>query len=245
MEERKLEVRIQNTGTATWPWGDDARPEVRVGARWYDASGVELRDLEVHTPLAAPVAPGEDARLPVHVRVPAVQGRYRVSVDLIQEHVRWFGAGDGCEVEVQKQRRIVVTGDDEAVADVAAVLALLPELEIVRLRRTPSAGPGGYREVRDYRGYLFDGAPGGRLGLLGTLLWRRLRLRLGPTPSRAEETVAALRGAELLVLAAPDGPDELRERFARNTLARSARALGLGVAESCDPDALAELLGRP
>jgi hypothetical protein len=243
-EERKLEVRVHNAGTATWPWGENAVPEVRVGSRWYDAAGVELPDLEVHTPLAAPLSPGENARLPVHVRVPAAQGRYRVGVDLIQEHVKWFEAGDHCKVEVQKQRRIAVTGDDQTVGHVAAILGVLPELEIVRLRRTPSVGPNGYREAPDYRGYLFDGAPSGRLAFLGTLLWRRLRLGLGPTPSRAEETVAALRDAELLVLAALDGPNERRERFARDALAGSARALGLAVAATRDPDELAGLLGR-
>jgi hypothetical protein len=243
-EERKLEVLVHNTGATAWAWGEDAVPEVRVGARWYDVSGAELAELEIHTPLAAPLAPGEHARLPVHVRAPEAQGRYRVHVDLIQEHVKWFDVGDEREVAVQRQRRIAVTGDDETVGDVAAILQVLPELEIVRLRRTPSATPGGYREAPDYRGYLFDDAPSGRLGFTGTLLWRRLRLRLGPTPTRARETVDALLGAELLVLGTDDGPDERRERFARGTLARSAKALGLKIAETHDPDELVVLLRR-
>jgi hypothetical protein len=243
-EERKFEVLVHNTGAATWAWGEDAVPEVRVGACWFDVSGGELPELEIHTPLAASLAPGETARLPVQVRAPETQGRYHVRVDLIHEHVKWFDAGDECEVAVQSQRRIAVTGGDETVGDVAAILLVLPELEIVRLRRTPSVAPGGYREAPDYRGYLFDDAPSGRLGFIGTLLWRRLRLRLGPTPTRAQQTADALRGAELLVLATDDAPAERRERFARETLARSARALGLAIAESTDPDELALLLPR-
>jgi hypothetical protein len=207
-------------------------------------SGAELTELEIHTPLAAPLAPGEDARLPVHLRAPANPGRHRIQIDLIQQHVGWFGAGDGCDVDVQQQRRIAVVGDDEAVTEVAAVLGVLPELEIVRLRRTPSAGPDGYHEARDYRGYLFDGTPSGSLGFIWTMLWRRLRLRVGPTPSRAAETVAALRGAELLVVAGADGPNERRERFARDALTQSARALGVVVAKSRDPAELAALLDR-
>jgi hypothetical protein len=241
-EARTVDVRVHNSGSAAWSWGEDAVPDIRVGSRWYDATGAELRELEIHTSLTAPLAPGEDSLLPAHIRAPELPGRYRIEIDLIQQHVSWFDVAVDCEVDVLPRRWIAVIGDDDAIADVAGVFAAIPEVEIVRLRRTPSLGPEGYREASDHRAYLLDRAPVGGMGFAATLLWRRIRLRLGPTPARAAETLAALRGAELLVLAGPDGPDERRERFARDALVRTARSLRVPVAETRDPEDLARLL---
>ena len=240
-EERAVAVRVHDTGRAAWPWGPDGAPEVRVGSRWYDAAGRELRDCEVHSPFPAPLLPGDAEIVPVHVRSPGTPGAYRLELGLVQQHVRWFGEAVGLEIVVRPQRRVAVVGDDEAVAAVAGILEEIPELELVRLRRSPDSRPGGYPEAPDARAYLFDGAPAGRIGFFATVLWRSLRLRVGPTPSSAGGLVAALRGTELLAVAGLDGPDQRRERWSLRVVERLARSLGVPVARSGDP---AELLRR-
>jgi hypothetical protein len=243
-EERTVDVRVRNSGAATWGWGRDAVPEVRVGSRWLDAAGRELAELEIHTPFPAPLAPGGDDLVPVHVRAPEAPGDYRLSIGLILEHVGWFGDPVACDVTVRARRRIAVVGDDDAVADVAAVLAEIPELELVRLRRTPATAPGGYPEAPDGRAYLFDDAPAGRLAFPAALLWRSARLRAGPTPARAAGLVAALRGCELLAVGGLDGPEQRRERWALGVVERTARSLGLRVARTRDAAELAAHHGR-
>jgi hypothetical protein len=243
-ESRTVDVLVRNEGSAAWPWGRDGVPEVRVGARWLDGAGRELTALEIHTALPAPLAPGEEQLVPAHVRAPDEPGRYRLVLDLVQQHVRRFDQPVVRDVVVAPQPRLAVVGDDEAVARVAAVLAELPELELLRLRRTPSTAPGGYPEAPDARAYLFDDAPTGHLAFAAVLLWRGLRLRVGPTPRRARELVAALRRCDALVVAGPDGPDQRRERWAVRVLERVARRLGLSVAETRDPAEIASLLRR-
>jgi hypothetical protein len=241
-EARTLDVRVHNAGAATWPWGSDSVPEVRVGSRWYDAAGEELPELAIHTLLTAALPPGGSDLLPVHVRAPDTPGAYRVDIAIVQDHVGPIGVPVSCDVAVRPPRRIAVVGDDDAVAELALALGRIPELEIVRLRRTPSHGPEGYREAPDGRAYLFDEVPAWRIGFASTLLWRSLRLRVGPTPPRAAEFVAALGGAELLVVAGMDGPDQRRERWALRVIERKAGSLGVPVAALEEPGDLVERL---
>jgi len=240
-EERTIDVRVHNTGRAAWPWGRDGVPEVRVGSCWFDG-GNELGELEIHTTFPAPLAPGREDLVPAHVRAPDEPGDYRLSFRLVQQHVRWFGAAAEFDVTVVPQRRLAVVGDDEAASEIARVLATLPELELVRLRRAPSSRPIGYPEAPDGRAFLFDDAPSGRLPFAAVLLWRSLRLRIGPTPAGAVELVDTLRRCELLVVAGTEGPDERRERWALAALERTARSVGLPVAATRDPQEVLQLL---
>jgi hypothetical protein len=241
-ERRTLDVRVHNTGSATWPWGWDGVPQIRVASRWYDATGEEVPGSRIWSALAAALRPGECELVPAHVEAPAEPGRYRIAIDLVQEHVRWLGVPVGCDVIVRPRRRLAVAGPDDAVAGLTRLLEEIPELELVRLRRTPATAPAGYPEAPDCRAYLFDDAPRGRLGFVAALLWRSLRLRIGPVPRRAAPFVEGLRGCELLVVAGMDGPAERRERWAADVTARKARSLGVRVAAGRDPDALLPLL---
>jgi hypothetical protein len=89
-EVRPLHVRVRNRGGATWRWGLEQQPEIRVSYHWRSVDG------EVHTyeglrsPLPCPLGPGETAIVPVWVEVPAEPGGYRLEIDLVHEHVRWF-----------------------------------------------------------------------------------------------------------------------------------------------------------
>jgi len=241
-EQRTLDVRVSNEGPAPWPWGSHGVPRIRVRSHWFDGRGQEI-DGELWTLLPAPLAPGGEQLVPVHVRAPESAGSYRVEIGLLEEHEGPFGRTAECDVTVRARRRLAVVGDDAAVNEVAGVLDTIPELELVRLRRSPVESGSGYAEAPDARSYLFDDAPVRAPGFAVTLLWRALRLRLGPTPRRAEPVVAALRASELLVIAgAPEGPPHRRERFAVQVLVRTAKSLGVPVATTRRPADILSLL---
>lgn len=236
---RTLDVRVHNDSAGVWPWGADCTPRIRLESRWPGTVEPPLWTL-----LPGPIPPGESDLVPVHVRAPETSGRYGVEIDLVQEYVGSFGAAVALDLVVVPRRRIAVLGDDEAVARIAPVLEEIPEAELVRLRRTTSLAAGGFPETPNASRYLFDGVPTGRLPFAATTLWRSLRLRMGPTPSRAAAFVDALRSCELLVVAGADGPPERRERWASEVAVRTARARGILVVETTDPAEIVSLL-RP
>jgi hypothetical protein len=237
-----------------WPWGWDCVPEVRLGSRWYDAEGAEVRASQLRSAFPAELAPGESDVVPVHVLAPETPGRYRVEIDLIQEHVRWFGAGVDCAVVVRPRRVVVAIGDDAAVSEVAGLLESVPELELVALRRSPADAPAGYAEVADGRSSLFDDAPRLRAAFSAVLVWRSLRLavaavalRLGRDPRlprRGDEFLDILRACELLVVAGRDAPGCRRERWRVALTVRVAALMGAAVALGTDRLELLALVVR-
>jgi len=145
-EQRTLDVRVHNLGSIPWDWGKEGEPLVRLAARWI---GTETEPLRTHFP--APIPPGESDIVPVHVLAPRESGRYRVEIDLVHEHVRWFGCSIGCEIEVQPRRRIAVVGDVETTAE---LLSVSPEIELVEIVAgdEPPSRPHGYPAVPGLRG---------------------------------------------------------------------------------------------
>jgi hypothetical protein len=238
-ERRTFDVRVWNDSDATWPWGWECVPEVRLGSRWYDESGLEAQESQLRTAFPAPLAPGESDVVPVHVLAPQRPGRYRLEFDLIHERSRWFGVGVDCDVLLRSRRRVAVLGGDEAAADVARLLETLPELELVQLRPHVT-GRDGYAEAPCIRRYLFGDVPASRGAFIVTVVTRTSRLaggvararlgRLGSLPRGAGEFLTALRDCELLVLAELDAPPERRELWRVAVMARTAAALGVPVA---------------
>jgi hypothetical protein len=82
-------VTLVNTSSARWP----VRGAVRVAAayHWLDEVGRVVVLDGPRTPLPGPVAPGEEVPLVVTVEAPAEPGRYQLELDLVFEHVAWFG----------------------------------------------------------------------------------------------------------------------------------------------------------
>jgi hypothetical protein len=232
-EARTVDVRVENRGDQLWPWGLESRPEIRVVSRWPEAGGAERR-----TPLPHDVRPGDAALVPAEVEAPLVPGRHRLELDLVHEHVRWFGAEVGVDVEVRPRRRVALAGDERLVLDEIARLAEEePELEPVVIG-SGSAAVGAL----DAHAYLLGGAPAGRVGGSTVLAARAARLvagarsarrgRMPDLPRGATELLTALAGCERLVVLGADTLDgELPLRALGPQLAtiRAARALGVPV----------------
>src|SRR5262249_27478590 len=157
-----------------WRWGSTGEPAVRV-ASWWNDEHERLR-----TPLPADVGPATDAVVPVHVQAPTQAGRQCLHVDLVHEHVGWFGCSLGVDIEVEPNRRIALVGGDAAVADVVELLEGYPELEPVLVARDEELPdePPGHARVPGVRSYLFGGDPDqpGSLGLGLAVLRRSRRL---------------------------------------------------------------------
>jgi hypothetical protein len=97
-ERRPLMVAVTNCGGTHWPGGLEAAPMIRLSYRWHHEDGSVLVPEGLRTPFPGPVAPGERVVVPVDVAAPTEAGRFLLSVDVVHEHVRWFGAG--CEIPV-------------------------------------------------------------------------------------------------------------------------------------------------
>ena len=99
-EWRTFDVEVHNRGTAHWPGGMDAAPQIRLAHRWPASNGG--RPVEgARTGLPAPLAPGESAIVPLEVLGPAPAGARTLEIDLVHEDVRWFGCSVRARVEVR------------------------------------------------------------------------------------------------------------------------------------------------
>jgi hypothetical protein len=97
---REQEVRVENLGDDRWPWGPDAEPLIRLGYRWHAAGTGEVLGEGPRTPFTESVVPGAATLQKLTVEIPAHPGRYVLEVDVVHEHVRWFGCEARLEVEV-------------------------------------------------------------------------------------------------------------------------------------------------
>jgi hypothetical protein len=99
-EWRTFDVEVYNRGSAHWPGGMDARPQIRLAYRWVGSGGAVLEE-GARTGLPAPLAPGARAVVPLEVLGPAAPGAHEIEIDLVHEHVRWFGAGVRARIDVR------------------------------------------------------------------------------------------------------------------------------------------------
>ena len=108
-----IDVLVENLGGEPLPWG----AAFAVGTRW--SRGDHVVD-GPHRPLPAALAPGGGQIVPVPLAVPGVAGRWSLTIDLVHEHVRWFGCELRVEVDVAPSRVVAVLdpGEDEALLEV-------------------------------------------------------------------------------------------------------------------------------
>ena len=82
-------VEVENAGTATWRTRG-AEDGLFLAYHWLDERGNAIVWDSPRTPLARAVAPGETLRQALALRGPIPPGRYRLAVDLVEEHRFWL-----------------------------------------------------------------------------------------------------------------------------------------------------------
>ncbi len=102
-EGRELLLSVENRGSEHWPAGSDPRPELRLSYRWRTPGGAPVPTDRLRTPLPSRQAPGERQLVPAAI-VPPAAGDYVLELDLVVEHVRWFGAALHVPVRVAEPR---------------------------------------------------------------------------------------------------------------------------------------------
>jgi hypothetical protein len=240
--QQTVDVRVRNDGERTWRWGAQARPEIRLAYRWDGEPATGLR-----TPLPADLRPGEELVVPVHVVAPRRPGTRTLAVDLVHEHVRWFGVEATAAVEVRPRRRVALAGERAAVERLLDELLLVPEVEPVLLDADATAAPvaDGHPRIPGLRTYLFgdDGRvrPALALRTARTLAAAARRRGMGGAAAGFVEGLAA---CDLLVVAgadwAPDAP-QTRELWRLATTVAAAKAAGVPVLLTPPPPAQASV----
>jgi hypothetical protein len=194
--ERAVEVVVTNDSARAWHPVGSGGFEVAVGSRWRRADGSLLGE-GLRTSLPAILPPGESALVSADVIPPAEPGAYVVELDLVQEHVRWFGVPATLEVTVVPYRRVgIVALDADLALDVAARLtAQRPEQGLVVLvpgdEEIRAPYPVEKLDVRRHVGEL------DRLYVAGSPEQARKRVRASLLEARL---LARRRGVEIVVL---------------------------------------------
>ncbi len=86
---QRATVEVENAGTATWRTRG-AEDGLFLAYHWLDERGNAILWDSPRTPLERDVAPGERLRQELALRGPIPPGRYRLAVDLVEEHRFWL-----------------------------------------------------------------------------------------------------------------------------------------------------------
>jgi hypothetical protein len=96
--QRLLSIKITNRSAIVWPAFDPSDPHpISLAYRLRGPDGVEHEGMR--TPLMRDLAPGGSVVLSARIAPVPVGGSVELELDMVQEHVRWFGAG--CVVHTQ------------------------------------------------------------------------------------------------------------------------------------------------
>ena len=241
--QQTVDVLVTNESDWAWAAGKEAMPELRLAYRWHGPGGGS-DESALRTPFPADLAPAEQQVVPVHVVPPESPGRYRLEIDLVHEHERWFGVGFELEVDVVPRRLVALIGNGaELDAELDRIL-FEPALEPLLVEAGVELPPQrfGHPRVSGLRDYLVHGVEAAsRPRFFLALGWRthRLvlrarRLRAGtpspPLPDGAEAFVGMLARCESLTVVNRDPAAPVtRELWRLAASVRTARALGVPV----------------
>jgi hypothetical protein len=98
-EQRQLFFAVVNEGDERWPASLDAHPQIRLAYRWLNPDGSPHAEDSPRSAFSRVVDPGERILMPLDVNAPTECGDYLLEVDIVHEHVRWFGCA--CRVPVR------------------------------------------------------------------------------------------------------------------------------------------------
>ncbi len=212
-------VRVTNLGTATWFRRTDGGG-VRLGAHWLGPDGAPVLPDAGRADLPVDIGPGETVLVRIEVPPPGPPGNYRLSVDLLEEGVRWFANPSVRDVVCPVEATIAVAHLGHALDETSlevALTALTLAFPSQRVRLLDTSGATGARGLE-------------RVARRA----RRGRSRSGAHPALIEQLapcswLVLLRGAE------PDKGSSRRSLVATLATARAARALGLVVVVAGPP----------
>ena len=210
-----IPARVTNLGNTPWRRGG----AITVGVRW-EGTGEGVR-----SSLPATIGPGETVTIPVHLDPPLGSPVRELEIDLVHEHVRWFGKAQRLSFEIVDRRRIALLGSDEGLGAVLRALLLVPDVEPVILD-WDQAYPRryDYGHLRGIGAYLYGIAGTARIAAV-------LRsARVFGRPS----SYLGLEGFERLLIVddglRPGAPPR-RERFYVLSTAGAAQRLGVPVTQ--------------
>ena len=202
-----VDVLVTNAGDRTWRWGREARPEIRLAYRWSREGMPIAEPAQLRTSFPADLTPGATQLVPVHVVAPVEPGRYMLEIDLVHEHVRWFGCGVFLPVEARPTERVALLGRPERLPQFLLDSRLPPEVEPVVVLRDPADRDqyGDFATVDGLRSYLLEGTDSkGRWSTLARLLWRTAKVARGARRGAAVPSCAGVletsRSTDALVL---------------------------------------------
>jgi hypothetical protein len=242
-ETSQFDVLVENLGDETWPWGSHSRPEIRLTYRWR-RNGIDHPVENLRTPLPVDLRPRDSCIVPASVVAPSEPGEFELELDLVHEHMRWFGCSLVRSVSVEPRRRIAVLANGSPPVDVLEWLAgVEPDAEPVLISDAAPVVAEAYagEVVPGPESYLLEGLPRGRLRSAPFLATRTAgmlaaarRLRRGkassPFAPSTREFLETLAGTDELVIPARDGKQQLlRQRFVPLAAGLAARALGVKV----------------
>jgi len=98
-EWRTFDVEVSNLGATHWPGGMEAHPQIRVAYRSVGSDGTLAEGMR--SPIGAVLRPGASAIVPLAVIGPDAPGIHEIEIDLVHEHVRWFGCAVRARIEVR------------------------------------------------------------------------------------------------------------------------------------------------
>ena len=247
-ERRGVVVRVANRSTHVWPHDGVGWPSVRIAHRWLDAQGAVVVPDGLRTPLPSALAPEGTLVVPADVQAPPAAGRHTLVLDLLHEHVRWFGCELHVEVDVRPALCVAILAADEATAlAAAATLAeVAPSVRPLVLAASPERTTElhGYAAAAGAREYVLGtGAARGRIAgtagaltraaaLLGDAALRRSGRRPRLASPAGTSFLDGLTDAAALLVVGDDtlrGVAGEREALQQRSAVLAASALGLDV----------------
>jgi SAM-dependent methyltransferase len=91
-------VRFRNTGAV--PLRHAAPAEMRLASRWLDSDGRVVEEAEdIRTALPLDLPPGQELTLPMRVKAPPREGRFRLRLIMVEEGVGWL-EDDAVEIPI-------------------------------------------------------------------------------------------------------------------------------------------------
>ena len=188
-ERAEARVRLENAGSARWRSRGEAG--VQLAYHWLDDRGNPIVWDGTRTAFARPVAPAEEVDAVLRLEGPIPPGRYRLAVDLVEEHRFWFAELGSTALELPvtvepriDERRLAVVVHGGIDAETQAALAAQEEALVDDEPEAVAHLVAGALPAPDWAGRLLDAhaeghaAVGPRLEPVGGVLARR---RAAPT----------------------------------------------------------------